>query len=61
MKKALHSYKDTKGLLWVACSECERGGKGSAKDKCSAGWLVKKFNGLGCFGGDLLTTLEAPE
>lgn len=54
----MHSYKDTKGLLWVACSECERGGKGSDKDKCSSGWKVKRFNGLGCFLGTLLKKLQ---
>lgn len=59
MAKAKHSFKDTKGLLWVACSECERGGNGSDPDKCSCGWRVKRFNGLGCFGkGTLLKGLE---
>jgi hypothetical protein len=47
----LHSFKDNKGKLWTACSECERGGNGSDPDKCSCGWKAKRFNGLGCFIG----------
>lgn len=50
----MHSFKDNKGKLWVACLECERGGNGSDKDKCSSGFRVKKFNGLGCFIGTLM-------
>ena len=30
-KLAKHSFKDTRGVLWVACSECERGANGSAE------------------------------
>jgi len=26
MKKAKHSKRDSKGLLYIACSECDRGG-----------------------------------
>lgn len=59
--KKINSYRDTKGLLWVACSECERGGNGTDKDKCSCGWRVKRFNGLGCFNGRLLACLEVKE
>jgi hypothetical protein len=54
-----HSFTDTKGLRWVACSECERGGNGSDKDKCSSGWQVKQFNGLGCFAGTEINKKEA--
>ena len=54
MSKKINSFYDTKNKLWVACSECNRGGNGIDKDKCSAGWKIKKFNGLGCFLGDLL-------
>lgn len=54
----MHSEKDNRGMLWVACSECERGGNGSDKDKCSCGWKVKKFNGLGCFSGIILNKLK---
>jgi len=45
----VHSFRDSGGKLWVACSECDRGGNGLDKDKCSCGWRVKRFNGLGCF------------
>lgn len=58
MKKAKYSKKDTKGKLFVDCSECERGGNGSDEDKCSAGWKIKKGNRGGCFIGDLLSDLE---
>jgi len=50
----MHSFKDTRGHLWIACSECERGGNGSDKDKCSSGWKCKKFKSTGCFSGDLM-------
>lgn len=50
----MRSYKDSRGVLWVACSECERGGNGADKDKCSSGWNVKRFNNLGCFAGMLM-------
>jgi hypothetical protein len=50
----MNSFKDSKDLLWVACSECERGGNGSDKDKCSCGFKCKRFNGTGCFSGTLM-------
>ena len=50
----MHSFKDKRGGIWVACSECERGGNGSAPDKCSAGGTCKRFNKLGCFSGTLM-------
>lgn len=49
-----HSFIDDKGKQWVACCECNRGGNGSDKDKCSSGWRVKRWNGLGCFLGELI-------
>jgi len=54
----INSYKDSRGHLWVACSECERGGNGSDEDKCSSGWKCKKFNKCGCFCGILLEKLK---
>lgn len=36
---------------WTACYECDRGGRGNAKDKCACGWKVTADNGLGCFLG----------
>ncbi len=50
----MHS-KNENGKLWVACSECDRGGNGKAKDKCSAGGYIKQWNKLGCFLGELIT------
>ena len=50
----MNSFKDSKGILWVACSECECGGNGADKDKCSSGGTCKKFKGTGCFSGDLM-------
>ena len=55
MSKQLNSYRDTRGALWVACSECERGGNGTDEDKCASGWNRKKYNGLGCFSGKILS------
>ena len=46
-----HSFTDAEGRRWVSCSECERGGNGSNKNKCSAGGTIKRFNKLGCFAG----------
>ena len=36
---------------WTACCECNRGGNGAAKDKCSSGWQSKTWDKLGCFLG----------
>ncbi len=52
--KAKHSEKDSKGRLWVACSECDRGANGDDKYKCASGSKKKKFTGFGCFSGSLL-------
>ena len=46
-----HSFEDEGGKKWTACCECERGGNGTAKDRCSCGWKSKRWNGLGCFSG----------
>jgi hypothetical protein len=51
MAKGKNSKTTSDGKRWVACSECDRGGNGSDKDKCSSGWQVKRFNGMGCFSG----------
>lgn len=50
----MKSEKDSRGYLWVACSECNRGGNGNDPDKCSCGGRCKKFNGTGCFSGVLM-------
>ncbi len=54
----MHSFIDKKGKTWVSCSECERGGNGNDKDKCAAGYNVKRFNHLGCYSGTLLSSLN---
>ena len=50
----MRSYTDINGGFWTACSECERGGNGSAKEKCTCGYQIKRFNGHGCFIGTLM-------
>lgn len=57
MKKAKYSEYDSKGKLYVDCSECNLGGNGNDKDKCSAGWRVKKGRMGGCFCGTLIECL----
>ena len=51
----MHSKKYDNGAIWVACSECQRGGNGKAVNKCSCGGHIKRFNKLGCFIGELTT------
>ena len=36
---------------WIACGNCDRGGRGNATDKCACGWEVTRVNALGCFLG----------
>jgi len=57
----MHSYRDLKGHLWVACSECNRGGNGSDKDKCSCGGNCKRFKGTGCFNGEIIEKYKEEE
>ncbi|WP_321402646.1 hypothetical protein [Maridesulfovibrio sp.] len=54
--KAKYSEKDTRGFLFVDCSECTKGGNGNKS--CSSGWLKEKGNQGGCFCGALLDGLE---
>lgn len=58
VEKAKFSELDSKGRLYVDCSECNRGGNGEHKDKCSCGWQVKKGKEGGCFVGALREGLE---
>ena len=51
----IHSFKDAKGRAWTACCECDRGGKGNARDKCACGWKIKRWNGAGCYLGSPIT------
>ncbi len=61
MKKAKYSRLDSRGALFVDCSECNRGGNGNDKDKCSCGWKVKRGKNGGCFLGDLIKGLEVTQ
>jgi hypothetical protein len=61
MVKPKYSFKDRDGLLWIACSECERGGNGSDKDKCSCGWQITRSGKQGCFMGRLLVKFDESE
>jgi hypothetical protein len=56
----LHSFRDSRGALWVSCSECERGGNGSDPNKCSGSGRYKKYNGAGCFVGTLMGKYKNP-
>ena len=59
MKVAKYSRRDSKGLLFVSCAECARGGNGEDKEKCSCGWKEKSGkSGRGCFAGRLMEGLE---
>lgn len=58
MKKAKYSKKDSRGELYVDCSECTRGGNGEDKDKCASGWRIKRGNKGGCFGGILMSKFK---
>lgn len=54
----MYSEYDDKGELYVDCTECERGRRGSDEDKCSFGFKVKKHHVYGCFSGHLLKSLK---
>ena len=47
----MHSFNDENGKRWTACCECNRGGNGNDKDKCSCGWQCTEWNQMGCFIG----------
>lgn len=57
MKKAKYNRNEC-GKLFVDCAECDRGGNGSDKDKCSCGWMIKKGRKGGCFIGVLIPGME---
>lgn len=59
-KIAKYSERDNKGKLCIDCCECTRGGNGSADDKCSSGWKIKKGRKGCCFIGTLLPSLYVP-
>jgi hypothetical protein len=55
-KKAKYSRKDSRGKLFIDCTECQKGHNGDKS--CSAGWRTKKPNKGGCFCGELRDDLE---
>jgi hypothetical protein len=59
MSKAA-SFYDSRGALYVDCSECVRGGNGKDKD-CSGGWTIKRPRKGGCFNGELIAGKELPK
>ncbi len=57
--KKIHSFKDSRGYLFVDCSECTKGGNGD--QSCSSGWQQTKPKHGGCFMGKLLENLTLVE
>jgi len=53
MRKAKYSKRDTRGALYVDCSECDSGGNGKAQDKCACAWKERRGGKGGCFSGTL--------
>jgi hypothetical protein len=53
-KRKIYSKPDSLGRVYVDCSECNRGGNGNDKDKCSCGHFIKRGGKGGCFCGDPL-------
>lgn len=60
-KKVKFSGKDSKGMVYIDCSECERGGNGTDPDKCSAGGQHKKGGKGMCFSGVLMSIYKEIE
>ena len=62
MKQAIFSARDTRGKLYVDCSECTMGGNGSpilaGNDACAVGRRITRGLQGGCWLGDLLPDLE---
>lgn len=52
--KKMYSCYDSKGKLWVDCTECERGKNGTDDSPCSSGYKVTKGNTCGCFAGTMI-------
>jgi len=55
-KQKIHSGYDSRGHLYVACTECVRGWNGDKS--CSAGWNVKRYRGQMCFSGEPLQWVQ---
>lgn len=54
--KAKASGIDGRGMAYIDCAECKRGGNG--EKSCSAGARHKKINKGMCFSGELLEKYE---
>lgn len=48
----MYSKPDSRGTMFVDCSECTRGGNGNRD--CGSGCMIKKGMKGGCFSGILL-------
>ena len=59
-KKPKFSKPDSRGVLYVDCSECERGGNGADEDKCACGYDIKRGNRGACFSGTLMECYREP-
>ena len=48
---------------YVACHECNRGGRGNDPEKCSSGWKITKPSPYGCYLGTAIvgTPVEPPK
>jgi hypothetical protein len=54
---AKYSGKDARGTIYVDCAECDKGGNGNDKNKCSSGGKIKKGDKNMCFSGTLIDGL----
>lgn len=54
--KIKYSGKDSRGKIYIDCSECKKGGNG--EQTCSSGHKIKKGNQGMCFLGKLLEKYE---
>ena len=55
-RQKIHSGYDSDGRLYVACSECARGGNGDKS--CGAGGTHKHYHGEMCFCGEPLQWVQ---
>jgi hypothetical protein len=49
--RKMHSFTDSRGMMFVDCSECVRGGNGD--HSCSAGARYRRPKKGGCFIGQI--------
>ena len=52
----VYSEYDSRGYLYVDCTECKRGHNGDRS--CGSGWRYKKARSGGCFSGQPLRHVE---